>query len=405
MADTYDAAVIGSGIVGLATARELLLRQPQLRVAVVEKEATIAVHQSGRNSGVIHAGLYYTPGSLRSRLCREGRALLLAFAEENDIPYRLIGKLVVAVGDREAPRLRALHERGLANGLQGLRMLTGDAAREIEPNVAARRALHVPESGIIDYRIVAKALARQVEQAGGSILLGHEVVGVHTSARDVTLETRHGGVTSRDVISCSGAGSDRIARLAGVDTSEHRIVPFRGSYHSLAPPRRSLINGLVYPVPDPSLPFLGVHFTPRMDGEVLLGPNAVLAFARDRYGRRAFAWRDVAETASFPGFWRLARRYPGYAAAEISRDLVKPLLLRELRRYVPTLRAGDVKRGFSGTRAQLLSRNGVLVDDFVVSRSPRMLHVLNAPSPAATAALAIARLVVDEAVGRLDAAA
>ena len=398
----YDLTVIGAGIVGLATAHELLQRRPGLRIAVVEKEDTIAFHQSGRNSGVIHAGLYYTPGSLRSRLCREGRELLIRFAEENEIPYRLTGKLVVAVSDAELPRLHALNERGSANGLQGLRIVGDAEAREIEPSVVARQALHVPESGIIDYREVASALARRIASAGGTLLQGHAVLDVHTSPQVLTLETTGGSVTSRGAIACSGAASDRIARLAGVDMREYRMVPFRGSYHSLVAGRRDLINGLVYPVPDPSLPFLGVHFTRRIDGEVLIGPNAVLALARHRYGRLAFSLRDAMATASFPGFWRLARRYPRYAASEVSRDLSKRLLVRELQRYVPSIRGSDVERGPSGTRAQLLRRDGVLEDDFVVRRSAHMLHVLNAPSPAATASLAIARLVADEAADFLD---
>lgn len=397
-----DLTVIGAGIVGLATANELLQRRPGLRIAIVDKEDSIAFHQSGRNSGVIHAGLYYTPGSLRSRLCREGRELLIRFAEEHEIPYRLTGKLVVAVNDAELPKLDALHERGTANGLQGLRLVGDAEAREIEPHVVARRALHVPESGIIDYRRVAHALAGRIADAGGSLRLGHAVLGVHTSATGVTLETSAGSVSSRASIACSGASSDRIAQLAGVDVRGYRMVPFRGSYSKLAPGRRDLINGLVYPVPDPSLPFLGVHFTRRMDDEVLIGPNAVLALARHRYGRLAFSPRDALAIASFPGVWRLARRYPRYAATEVSRDVIKPLLIRELQRYLPSIQGSDVERGPSGTRAQLLRRDGVLEDDFVVRRSPHMLHVLNAPSPAATASLAIGRLVADEAAGLLD---
>lgn len=398
----YDVTVIGAGIVGLATARELLQRQPRLRLAIVEGETLVAAHQSGRNSGVIHAGLYYTPGSLRSRLCREGRELLMRFADENDIPYRLAGKLVVAVDDDELPRLHALHERGAANGLQGLRLLRAEEAREIEPHVGGRRALHVPESGIIDYSDVSRALAREVADAGGSLLLGHGVLGVRGQRRSITLETTGGDVTSRCAIACSGANSDRMARMAGVDTSDYRMIPFRGSYHTLVPGRRNLVNGLVYPVPDPSLPFLGVHFTPRIDGEVLIGPNAVLALARHRYGLRAFSLRDTTATVSFPGFWRLARRHWRYATSEVSRDIVKSLLVREMQRYVPSIAVADIRRGPSGTRGQLVRRDGILEDDFVVGRSRHMLHVLNAPSPAATASLAIARLVADEAAAVLD---
>ena len=386
----YDLTVIGAGIVGLATAHELLQRRPGLRVAVVEQEERIAFHQSGRNSGVIHAGLYYTPGSLRSRLCREGRDAADPFCGgERRSRTGSPGSSSSPSATRSCRSSTRCSERGTANGLQGLRLVSDAEAREIEPSVVARQALHVPESGIIDYREVTSALARRVTAAGGSLLLGHAVLAVRGSARGVTLETTGGTVASRGAIACSGASSDRIARLAGVDTRDYRMVPFRGSYSTLVEGRRDLIKGLVYPVPDPSLPFLGVHFTPRIDGAVLIGPNAVLALARHRYGRLAFSARDAAATASFPGFWRLARRYPGYAVTEVARDLVKPLLVRELQRYVPSLRGSDVERGPSGTRAQLLRRDGILEDDFVVRRSPRMLHVLNAPSPAATASLAI----------------
>jgi L-2-hydroxyglutarate oxidase LhgO len=400
--DSFDYAVIGAGIVGLATARELLRRQPSSRVAIVEKETEVALHQSGRNSGVIHAGLYYTPGSLRARLCREGRESLVRFAEEHEIPYRLSGKLVVATHDGELSRLQALYERGKANGLQGLRLVNAAEAREIEPSVEARRALHVPETGVIDFREVARALATEVAEAGGTILLERDVRAVHASSESVTLEATAGDVRARAVIACSGAGADRIARLAGIDTRELRIIPFRGSFHSLVPDRRELVGSLIYPVPNPSLPFLGVHFTRRIDGEVVIGPNAVLALARDRYGRKAFCLDDVRSTLGYRGFWQLARRHWRYGAREVGHDIVTPLLVRELRRYIPSIVEADVRRAGGGTRAQLVRRDGAMEDDFVVARSPRMLHVLNAPSPAATASLAIARLVLDEAAGFLD---
>jgi L-2-hydroxyglutarate oxidase LhgO len=397
MTTEYDVAVIGAGLVGLATARELTSRNPRLRVAVLEKEVRVASHQSGRNSGVVHAGLYYAPGSLKSRLCREGRVLLREFALEHDIPLETPGKLVVAVREDELPKLRQLHERGIRNGLRGLRLLAPTEIRELEPAVEGLAAIHVPESGIVDFRIVAEALADSLAGSGTEVLLERPVTGVRAASDGITLETPQGPVRARSAISCGGANSDRIAAMAGADTRGVRVVPFRGSYYQLASSRRDLIRGLVYPVPDPTLPFLGVHFTPRVDGGVLIGPNAVLTLARHKYGRAVFDARDAAATATFPGFWRLAREYRRYAAAEVARDLVKPLFLREMQRYVPELRSEDVERGPTGVRAQLLRRDGRLEDDFVITRSPRFLHVLNAPSPAATASLSIAKLVANEA--------
>jgi L-2-hydroxyglutarate oxidase LhgO len=373
----YDLAVVGGGLVGLATAKALLERRPDARLVVIEKETELGRHQSGRNSGVIHAGLYYAPGSLKARLCREGRAALMAFADEHAIPYELCGKVVVATSDEELPRLEELKRRGTANGLQGMREVDQDELREIEPHVRGVRALYVPESGVIDYRRVLRALADDVRARGAELRLGHEVERVE----DVAAER---------VVACAGLQSDRLAR------SEHRIAPFRGDYFVLAPRAAALVRGLVYPVPDPSFPFLGVHFTRRIDGEVWAGPNAVPSLAREGYGRLRANPKDAAALLGFPGLWKLSRRYWRTGAAEIWRDVVKRAAVKEMRRYLPELDGSDVSFGPCGIRAQVLDRDGALVDDFLLERRDRALHVVNAPSPGATASLAIGARIAEE---------
>ena len=373
MSGEYDIAIVGAGIVGLATARELLLRRPGARLAVLDKEPEVARHQTGHNSGVVHAGLYYAPGSLKARLCREGRAALLRYADEKGIPYRLSGKLVVATDESELARLAELRRRGEANGLEGLQELEG--WDEIEPHVRGVRALHVPETGVIDYRAVARAYADDVRALGGALVLGREV----HSAEDVDADR---------IVVCAGLQADRLAH-----GTERRIVPFRGDYFVLAPGAAELVRGLVYPVPDPSFPFLGVHFTRRIDDAVWAGPNAVPSFAREGYGRLRVDLRDAAGVLASPGLRRLAARYWRTGVAEIWRDLVKPAAVAQMRRYLPELRAQDVAFGPCGIRAQLLAPDGELVDDFLIERRGRALHVLNAPSPAATASLAIGRRV------------
>jgi L-2-hydroxyglutarate oxidase len=373
MAHDYEIAVVGAGLVGLATARALLQGRPNLRLAVYDKEPAVARHQSGHNSGVIHAGLYYAAGSLKAQLCREGREELLRFAVEKGIPHRIAGKLVVAVDDTELSRLDELRRRGEANGLQGLRELA--EWKEIEPHVRGVRALHVPETGSIDYRLVAAAYAEDVRQLGGDLLLGQPV----QSPAELPAER---------VVVCAGLQADRLA-----GRTEPRIVPFRGDYYVLSPEAARLVRGHVYPVPDPDFPFLGVHFSRRIDDEVWAGPNAVPSLAREGYGRLRFDPRDALDVIRSPGLWRLARRYWRTGASEIWRDVVKRAAVREMRRYLPELRSRDVRFGPSGIRAQLLSRDGKLVDDFLLEQEGRVLHVLNAPSPAATASLAIGRRI------------
>ena len=375
-----DVAVVGAGLVGLATAMALLAERPGLRVAVLDKEDRIASHQSGRNSGVLHAGLYYAPGSLKARFCREERATLIDFAEEHRIPYRLCGKLVVAVSAAESGRFTALAERGRENGL-AVSELAPDEFRAIEPNVTGLRALHVPESGVIDYGAVAAAYARVIEEGGGEIRLGHEV----RSPRDLR---------ARAVVVCAGLQADR---LAG---SGDRIVPFRGDYYAFRPAAEDLVRGLVYPVPDPAFPFLGVHFTRRIDGRLLAGPNAVPALAREGYSRTSVQLRDAVEVLRRPGLRRLARSYARTGAAEFWRDLVKPAFVAEMRKYVPSVRSRDVTFGPTGIRAQVLARDGRLVDDFLIEEDASAVHVLNAPSPAATASIPIGREVAARAIAR-----
>lgn len=403
METVADVAVVGAGIIGLATARELLLRRPGDTVVVLDKEAGPAAHQTGHNSGVIHAGLYYPAGSLKAQLCRVGREELLRFADEHGIPYRLNGKVVVALDESELPRLAELRTRGTANGIEGLRELGPDELREIEPHVVGVRALHVPGTGSIDYGEVARAYAADIERRGGTLRFGREVIGIERRGGEQVVSTRAGEqLVARRVVACAGLQSDRVAQLTSQGLGEgRRVVPFRGDYFVLAPEAARLVRGHVYPVPDPSFPFLGVHFSPRIDGQVWAGPNAVPALAREGYGRLSVDLRDARDLLGYPGFWRLAARYYRTGAGEIWRDVIKSAAVRELQRYLPELEERHVSFGPCGIRAQVLAHDGSLVDDFLMERAGDVLHVLNAPSPAATASLAIGRRIAD----RLDAAA
>lgn len=395
----HDVAVVGGGILGLAASYRLLQSKPGLKLVLLEKEDSLAAHQTGHNSGVIHAGLYYAPGSRKARLCREGKSELERFAEEHAIPFRRCGKLVVALDEGELSGLEAIRERAAANGVQGLEEVGPERIREIEPHAAGLRALWSPETGIVDFRRVALAFADEVRARGGTIRTGARVLGIRRAGRELILETSEGELVSSNVIACAGLQSDRVAAMTG-DAGNERIVPFRGDYYTLRPGKRDLVRGLIYPVPDSKFPFLGVHFTRRIDGEVLAGPNAVLAFAREGYSRLDFSPRDLAETLAFPGFRRLARKYLATGLAEMWRDWSKSAFTARLARYVPEVRAGDLVFGPSGVRAQSLSADGRLVDDFSIGESPGVLHVRNAPSPAATASLAIGRELAEMAVER-----
>ena len=402
---SVDVAVIGAGLLGLATARALLERRPDLRLLVLEKEAVIAAHQSGHNSGVIHTGIYYAPGSLKARLCREGRALLEAYLEEKGIPFSRPGKLVVAVTEDELPRLATLEERARANGVEGLESVGPERIREIEPHARGLRALWSPRAGIVDFRDVAHGLADDIVARGGRIETERAVTGIRQGRGEVVLATPRGAVVARGAIACAGLWADRVAALGGETGPDvPRIIPFRGDYYTLTPEARHLVRGLIYPVPDPRFPFLGVHLTKRIDGAVWAGPNAVLAFARDGYGRRDVRLTDLVATLSYPGFLRLAARYWRTGLAELWRDWSAAAFLAQLRRYVPELRADQLVFGPSGVRAQALGRDGRLLDDFDLGGSERVLHVRNAPSPAATSSLAIGGLLAQTALARFGLA-
>ena len=392
-----DVAVVGAGILGLSAARALIARVPGLNVVVLEKEPEIALHQTGRASGVVHTGVYYTPGSLKASLCVEGAARLAGFCEERGIPFQRCGKVIVATTADEIPRLEELHRRAVANGVEGAHLIGPERLRELEPHAAGVRALHVPSTGVVDFGRVARAYAGDVEAAGGSVLVGREVTGVVTRGPAVQVATSAGDVEARYVVACAGIYADRVARACG-GSPEPRIVPFRGDYYVLRPERRSLVNGLIYPVPDPTFPFLGIHTTLRPDGSVWLGPNAVLAFARDGYGRFHVSPRDLAGTLAAPGFRRLSRRHWRIGTVELARDYSRRLFVASARKLLPELRPEDVVRGPAGIRAQALNADGTLVDDFVFEGQDRVLHVRNAPSPGATSSLPIGEAIADMAV-------
>jgi L-2-hydroxyglutarate oxidase len=390
-----DVILVGAGILGLATARELLLRKPGASLLVLEKEPRIAQHQTGHNSGVIHSGIYYAPGSLKARLCTEGQRLLYEYCDERGIPYERCGKVIVATSAAELPALDELHRRGTENGVR-LDRVDADGLAELEPHVAGLAALHAPLTGIVDFRRVAAALADDVRGLGGDIRTGHTVTDIRSGTDGTVVETGSGAFGALFLITCAGLHSDRLATMTGAPSSP-KIVPFRGSYYLLRPSARRLVRGLVYPVPDPAFPFLGVHFTKQISGEVLLGPNAVLAFAREGYRGLDVKPRELMETLAYPGFRALARRYWRAGAAEVRGELSKRKFVAELRKLIPDLRADDVLPGRSGVRAQALSEDGKLLDDFWFDETDSVTHVRNAPSPGATSSLAIARTIVDRA--------
>jgi L-2-hydroxyglutarate oxidase len=388
-------AIIGGGIVGLAAALNLLQRF-RVSLIVLEAEAQIAQHQSGHNSGVIHSGLYYKPGSEKARNCADGREAMYRFCAAHGIAHERCGKIVVATQERELPALDELHRRGLANALQGIRKLTGPELKEFEPHVEGIAGLHVPQTGIVDYQEVARKYADLIERAGGVIRTSARLVAVQRHADELILQTAQGEVRCKHLINCGGLQSDRIARLCGLDPGL-QIVPFRGEYYALIPEKRALVKGLIYPVPDPRFPFLGVHFTRTVHGEVEAGPNAVLAFRREGYSRWNFSPRDMSELLGFPGFWKLASNYWRMGMSEMVRSFSKRSFYLSLKRLIPELQAGDIHPFGSGVRAQAVDANGALVDDFRFVRAERMIHVLNAPSPAATASLSIGRTITDMA--------
>ncbi|MEY2486487.1 MAG: (S)-2-hydroxyglutarate dehydrogenase [Verrucomicrobiota bacterium] len=386
--------MIGGGVVGLATAMVLGQRRPELKLIVLEKESEIARHQTGRNSGVIHSGIYYKPGSLKARFAREGNRKMVEFCTKHGVSHEVCGKVIVATNDKELPLLEELYRRGLENGL-AVRKLSSEEVREIEPHVRCKRGLAVPSTGIVNYREVCLKYVGLIEQQGGVVKTGVRTGKIEQRGRVYTIETTAGAIETGFLINCGGLQSDRLARQAG-QKPEAKIVPFRGEYYELVPEKRHLVRTLVYPVPNPQFPFLGVHFTRMIDGSVHAGPNAVLAFKREGYRKTDFDFSDLRETLAYRGFWKLARRHYKEGFAEIYRSLSKAAFVRSLQRLVPEVRADDLIPASSGVRAQALMPDGKLVDDFLIMNGQNSIHVCNAPSPAATASLEIGAAIAEK---------
>ncbi|MEN2741156.1 L-2-hydroxyglutarate oxidase [Microbacterium sp. X-17] len=392
---TQRVAVVGGGIIGTTVARAILRRDPGVAVTVFEKEPAVAAHQTGHNSGVVHAGLYYEPGSLKARLCRRGGLLLREFCREKDLPYEECGKVVVAQDAAESVRLEGIAKRAVANGVEGVRMLDAAELRRREPHVRGIQALLSPVTAITDFTAVTRAVARDVEESGGEVRLSTEVRGMTRRGAEVVVRTSDDEEAFDFVIGCAGLQSDRVAEMAG-DGPEPKIIPFRGDYYALVPERRDLVNGLVYPVPDPRYPFLGVHATPRVDGEVLLGPNAFLALSREGYRWGDVSAGDLLDVLRYRGFRRFARRHWRTGVAELRRSTSRRAFVAQARLLLPDVRPADVVRVASGVRAQALEPTGEMVDDFRLVRTDRTMSVRNAPSPAATSSMAIAEHILAE---------
>jgi L-2-hydroxyglutarate oxidase len=388
----FDVIIVGGGIVGLATAYQLL-EHPARRLLIVEKEAAVGVHQTGHNSGVLHSGIYYRPGSLRAANCRSGKQAMQRFCAEHGIAYEICGKVIVAVDERELPLLQTIYERGQANGVQ-CELIDRDRLLELEPHAAGLCAIHVPEAGIVDYRQVAVKLAGLITRAGGQITCNARVIGIKSQSSPVIVETTAGEFSGDYVVTCAGLHADRVTRLSGQEPPA-QIVPFRGEYYDIKPSAHHLCHNLIYPVPDPNFPFLGVHFTRTIGGGLECGPNAVLAFAREGYRWRNISPRDLAESLTYPGFLRLAAKHWRAGMAEMWRSLSKRAFVRALQRLVPEVQSHDLEPAPAGVRAQAVLREGKLADDFLICESQRVVHVCNAPSPAATASLNIGRLVAE----------
>jgi (S)-2-hydroxyglutarate dehydrogenase len=392
----FDVVVIGGGIVGLSVALRFSRVFPKLRLTLLEKEAAVGQHQSGHNSGVIHSGIYYKPGSLKAKLCVEGAAAMIQFCREYGIPHQVCGKVIVATNEDEIPRLHSLLERGRANGLSGLRLIERAELRDIEPNCGGIAWLLVPATGITDYAKVCEKYAELLSAQGGTLQISMEVKGIAERAGETVVETNRGSLSTKYVINCAGLHSDRVSRMSGVSPAV-QIVPFRGEYYDLVPERSHLVRNLIYPVPDLRFPFLGVHFTRRISGEVDAGPNAVLAFKREGYRKTDFSLGDLSDTLAYPGFWKMAAQHWRSGTAEIYRSFRKSAFVKALQRLVPEVRSSDLIADGSGVRAQALRPDGSLVDDFQFVCTGTMLHVWNVPSPAATASLSIAREIVQMA--------
>ncbi|MBI6898655.1 L-2-hydroxyglutarate oxidase [Pseudomonas putida] len=391
---TYDYCIIGGGIVGLATAMALLERRPGASLLILEKEASLGRHQTGHNSGVIHAGIYYAPGSLKADLCKRGAQATKDFCSAQGIAFEVCGKLLVASNDLEVQRMQALYERSQQNGLKVERLDAG-ALREREPNIVGKGALFLDATGIVDYQQVCDAMAKVIRQAGGELRLSTTVRAIQEHADHVAISADGNAWRARQLVACAGLQSDRLARLAGVKI-DHQIIPFRGEYYRLPASKNQIVNHLIYPIPDPELPFLGVHLTRMIDGSVTVGPNAVLGFGRENYRKFSVNWRDVAEYARFPGFWKTIWNNLGSGTTEMKNSLFKRGYLEQCRKYCPSLEVEDLLPYEAGIRAQAVMRDGTLVHDFLFAETPRMVHVCNAPSPAATSAIPIGQMIAEK---------
>jgi L-2-hydroxyglutarate oxidase len=397
----YDFGIIGAGIVGLATAREILRARPGASLVLLDKEREIAHHQTGHNSGVVHAGIYYAPGSLKAKLCREGADATKAFCAEHGIPVETCGKLLVATNDIECTRLDALYKRSIENNVEVERISSKELTRR-EPNIEGRAALFVPTTAIVDYKSISVVLARTIEASGGAIELGERVEAIREHADGVEISSAGRTFHVKQLVACAGLQSDRLAKLAGAHI-DHRIVPFRGEFYTLPKSRAGLVTSLIYPVPNPDLPFVGIHLTKTIAGDIIVGPNAVLGLAREGYPKLSVNLRDVAEFLAFPGFWRTIGTHLGPGLAEMRDSLWKRGYLAQCRKYCPSLTLDDLGATRVGIRAQAVLRDGTLVHDFLFAETPRMLHVCNAPSPAATSAIPIARMITEKVLARFDA--
>ena len=395
---TYDFAIIGAGIVGLAAAREILRARPRSSIIILEKESAVASHQTGHNSGVIHAGIYYEPGSLKARFCREGAAATKAFCAEQGIKFENCGKLLVATNERERIRMEALFERAKQNGIAAEPINRAGLAR-LEPNVTGAAALLIPSTGIVDYKMVSAAFAKIVTAEGAGLQLAAEITAIREDQDGVEISTAQHSWRARSLIVCAGLQSDRLAKLAGLRIN-HRIVPFRGEFYILPKSRTGLIDHLIYPIPDPKLPFVGIHLTKTIDGRIIVGPNAVLGLSREGYGKFSFSPWDVLDYMAFPGFWRVIGTHFAAGVEEMRNSLSKQAYLAQCRKYCPGLTLADLEPGVAGIRAQAVLRDGTLVQDFLFAETARMLHVCNAPSPAATSAIPIARMIAGKVLAR-----
>jgi L-2-hydroxyglutarate oxidase len=392
----YDLAVIGGGIIGLATAMRISEEFPKLEVAVLEKEGEVAIHQTGHNSGVIHAGIYYAPGSQKANFCSTGGKLLRDFCDQRGIQYDMCGKLIVAINEDEIPRLEELFRRGTENGAEGLRMVGRDEINEIEPHSAGVQAILSPNTGIIDYREVSQAYASEFGENGGYLITGAKVNSIARHDGLIYLETSVGEISATNIINCAGLQADEVARMMGVDIGV-RVIPFRGEYFSIVPEKAHMVKGLIYPVPDPDLPFLGVHFTRRINGSVEAGPNAVFALAKEGYSKTKFSFRDTVGSLTYPGFWKMSAKYWKVGLSEQYRSAVKSVFVKSLQTLMPEITSGDLAEPGAGVRAQAVDKKGQLLQDFSIAETENAIHVINAPSPGATSSLSISRYIVEMA--------